>query len=187
MFQTTSKFFLKFSVLWKITPPYLFRSNVIYFAQKGPIKVQFLRLSNAWIKIHQILLFLKQQIDFFFQILHHSSVSWDITPLFFFSWNWVYIFSTEGTYQSTNLVKIHVSSQNSEILHFHGFLLSKSCKVSAKKVQKSYLSLHWRVMQSLKKNWLVVSNMTSGIWWIFTQPIKSLKILLWWALFIQSI
>ena len=64
----------------------------------------------------------------------------------------------------------------SEILHFDGFLLSKSYKVSVKKVHKSYLSWHWRLMQSLKKNWLVVSNMTWGIWWIFTQPLKSLKI-----------
>ena len=63
----------------------------------------------------------------------------------------------------------------------------KSCIVSAKKVQKSYLSWHWRVMQSLKKNWLVFSNMTWGIWWILTQPLKSLKISLWWALFVQSI
>ena len=42
-------------------------------------------------------------------------------------------------------------------------------------------------MQSLKKNWLVVSNMTWGIWWIFTQPLKSLKNVFWWALFVQSI
>ena len=80
-----------------------------------------------------------------------------------------------------------MSSQNSKILHFHGFLLSQSYKVSAKKVQKSYLSWHWRVKQSLKKNWLVVSNIMWGIWWIFTQPLQSLKISFRWALFVQSI
>ena len=85
--------------------------------------------------------------------------------------------------QSTNLVKFHVSSQKSEILHFHGLLLPKSYKVSAEKVHKIYLSSHWRVTQSLKKNWLVFSNMIWGIWWIFTQPLKSLKILLQWVLF----
>ena len=31
-------------------------------------------------------------------------------------------------------------------------------------------------MQSFKKNWLVVSNMTWGIWWIFTKPLKSPKV-----------
>ena len=44
-----------------------------------------------------------------------------------------------------------MGSQKSEILHFDGFLLFKSYKVSALKVQKSYLSRHWRVMQSLRK------------------------------------
>ena len=38
-----------------------------------------------------------------------------------------------------------------------------------------------------KKNWLVISNMTSEIWWVFTQILKSLKILLRWVLFVQSI
>ena len=47
-------------------------------------------------------------------------------------------------------------------------------------------------MQSLKKNWLAVSNMTfswnfQGIWWIFTQPPKSLKLSLRRALLVQSI
>ena len=38
-----------------------------------------------------------------------------------------------------------MSSQKFEILHFDGLLLSKWYKVSAKKVQKGYLSWHWRV------------------------------------------
>ena len=42
-------------------------------------------------------------------------------------------------------------------------------------------------MKSLKKNWLVVSNMTYEIWEIFTPTLKSLKISLRWALFVQSI
>ena len=86
-----------------------------------------------------------------------------------------YILSTKGAYQSTSLVKFHVSSRKSEILHFDQFLLSKSYNGLAKKIEKSYLSWHWRVDQSLKKNWLVVSNMTWGIWLIFTQPPKTLK------------
>ena len=116
----------------------------------------------------------------FLQILHPSSMSLDIIPLYFFKLKFC-ILSTKGAYQSTNLVKRHVSSQKSEILHFDGFLLSKSYKVSAKKVKKSYLSGHLRVMQSLKKNWLVVSNMTWRIWWIFTQLLKNLKISFRWV------
>ena len=80
-----------------------------------------------------------------------------------------------------------MSSRKSEILDFDGFLLSKSYKVSTKKVQKSYLSWHWRMMQSLKKNWLVISNMAWVIWGIFTQPFKSLKITITWALFVHKV
>ena len=39
-------------------------------------------------------------------------------------------------------------------------LLSKVYMVWAKKVKRSYLSWHSRVMQNLKKNWLLVSKMT---------------------------
>ena len=44
------------------------------------------------------------------------------------------------------------------------------CKVYnlwPKKIQRSYLSWHWRVMQNLKKKWLVVWKMSWGIWQIF--------------------
>ena len=88
----------------------------------------------------------------------------------------LYILLTKGANQSTNL-KLHVNSRISEIL-------SKSYKVSVKKVQKSYLKWHLRVMQSLKKNWLVVSNIT---WGTYYQPLKSLmKNSFRWALFLQS-
>ena len=48
-------------------------------------------------------------------------------------------------------MKFHVSSQKPEILHFDGFLLSKSYKAPAKKVQKSYLLWHWGVIPFLNK------------------------------------
>ena len=138
-----------------------------------------------WSKFITFLSFLKQQIGFssnfaspFSIVRHNSSVLFQLK---------FYILSTKGAYQNTNLVKFYVSSRKSDILHFDGLLLSKSCTVSAKKVQKSYLSWHWRVMQSLKKNWLLVPKMTWGIWWIFTQPLKSPKISLRWAIFVQSI
>ena len=68
-----------------------------------------------------------------------------------------------------------------------GFLLSKSYEFSAKIVHKSYLSWHWRMMQSLRKNWLVVSNMRWRIWCVFTQTRKSLRFFFRLALFVQSI
>ena len=45
IFQITSQFFFKFydsSVSRKVTPLYFFGSKVIYFARKGPMKVQIL-------------------------------------------------------------------------------------------------------------------------------------------------
>ena len=57
-----------------------------------------------------------------------------------------------------------------------GFFSSKARKVLHEKAQKTYLSRHWRVMQSLKKNWLLVPKMTWGIWWILMRAVVSLKI-----------
>ena len=59
-------------------------------------------------------------------------------------------------------------------VHFYWFLLCKVFKVWSKKVQRSYFSWHWKLMQNLKKNWFVVSNMTR-IWWILTWTLESFK------------
>ena len=50
-----------------------------------------------------------------------------------------------------NLVNFHASSQKSENFQFLGFLLSKAYKFFDEKIQKSYVSWHWRVIQSLKR------------------------------------
>ena len=42
------------SVSWKVTPLYIFRSNVIYFPQKKPIKVEILKILSAQINIAKI-------------------------------------------------------------------------------------------------------------------------------------
>ena len=55
------------SISWKITPLYFFRSNVICFAQKEPIKVEILRISSTQVKIHQIPLTFETTTQFFFK------------------------------------------------------------------------------------------------------------------------
>ena len=75
-----------------------------------------------------------------------------------------------------NLINFHASKRKSENLNLDGFLLSKGYKALDEKVQKSYVSWHWRVMQSLKKNWLLVPKMTWGIWWILMRTVASRKI-----------
>ena len=82
-----------------------------------------------------------------------------------------------------NLTRALKSLQN---LHFYLLLLCKVFNVWPKKVQRSYLSWHWRVMQNLKKNWLVVWKITWGIWQIFTRALESLKFGLWWDPSTQS-
>ena len=59
---------------------------------------------------------------------------------------------------------------------FNWLDVTKLYIVWAAKVQRSYLSWHWRVMQFLKKNWLVVSKRTCEIWQIFTRALGSVKI-----------
>ena len=83
------------SVSWKITSLYFFSSNNIYFAQKEPIKVKIFEtfeclgqnLSNA------LWQFLNKLVPL--QILYPNSVSWKITPLYFFSSNNIYFAQKE--------------------------------------------------------------------------------------------
>ena len=75
-----------------------------------------------------------------------------------------------------NLVNFNVSSGKSENFHFRVLLLLIAYKVSAKKLQKNYLSWHWKEIQTLKKNWLFVWKMIWRIWWTLTWAAKSLKI-----------
>ena len=117
----------------------------------------------------------------FLQTLHHSSVSWEMTLLYFFSWNCTWFGQKEP-----------IKVQDFRLLptHFFDFWLPllKDIKFFSKKVQRSYVSLPWRLMRNLKKNWSVVSKMTR-IWEILTRALKSLKNLhfhwfLLWKVFI---
>ena len=68
-----------------------------------------------------------------------------------------------------------VTSGKSENLHFDVLLFSIAFKVSAKKVQKNYLSWYWKKIQTLKKNSLFVWKMTWENWWTLTRTVESLK------------
>ena len=65
--------------------------NIICFWQKQPINAQYFRLCSVLIKVHPIphAIFESTKLGFV-QILHHCSVSWKMTPLYFFSWNHIY-------------------------------------------------------------------------------------------------
>ena len=64
-------------------------------------------------------------------------------------------------------------SPNWDLCLQNAILLSKVENVWA--LQGSYVSSQWRVMQKLKRNWLVSSKLTWGIWQILTWALKNLK------------
>ena len=65
--------------------------------------------------------------------------------------------------------------ENLKNFDFNGLFLSRAYIVWAKKVQRSYLSWHWRVIQNLERNRLVIWKLTWGIWQILTWSLESLK------------
>ena len=84
------------SISWKITALYFFSSSNIYFAQKEPIKVKIFEtfdcsrqnLSNSFGQFWNGNLIP-------LQILYPYSISWKITPLYFFSSNNIYFAQKE--------------------------------------------------------------------------------------------
>ena len=69
---------------------------------------------------------------------------------------------------------------------FNWVLVTKKYIVWATKVQTSYLSWHWGVMQILKKNWLVVWKKTWEFGKFSPEHLKVSKLEHWWGPFVQS-
>ena len=68
-------------------------------------------------------------------------------------------------------------SKNSKNFTLMGYFWSKYIMFELKKVQRSYFWWHWRVMQNLKENWLMLSKMTR-IWQIFVHRLKNSSFIL---------
>ena len=136
------------------------------------MKVQILETCNCSGQVSPNCCHLWNKRSVFLQILYHSPGSWHITPLYFLAKK-LYTLRSLSKYKFGEIL---CEQSKVWILHFDGLLLSKSCTFSAKKVQKSYLSWHWTVIQSLKKNSLFIWKMTWKIWWILTWAVKNLKI-----------
>ena len=77
-------------------------------------------------------------------------------------------------YDMRNLVNFHPTTLESEI-HFHEVFLSKVNKVWTKKMERSYLSWHWKVMQNLNKPWTYGFKNGMRNWGTFIRALKSLK------------
>ena len=77
-----------------------------------------------------------------------------------------------------NFANFHQSViRKSEKLNFYWVFLSKIENVWAYNLQKSYVSWKWRMMQKLKKTWLVNSKLTGRTCWFFTRALENLKYL----------
>ena len=98
--------------------------------------------------------------------MHHSSIPWEVTLLYFFSWNFIWFLQKEPI-KVQNFRKILTAQVKiSPNLYFDILLLLKVYKISVKKVQRSYVSWYWRLTQNLKKNQFVVSKMKDfGEFW----------------------
>ena len=84
------------TVSWKITPLYFFSSNNIYFVQKEHIKMKMFetfKCSGQNLSNFPCQFWNNKSVPL--QILHYSSVSWKITPLYCFSWNNIYFAQKE--------------------------------------------------------------------------------------------
>ena len=74
-----------------------------------------------------------------------------------------------------NMANFHQSTWKCQNWNFDGTLLSKVENVWAQNLQRSYVSWQWRIIQKLKRNWLVVLKLTWGTSQILTQAFESLK------------
>ena len=77
----------------------------------------------------------------------------------------------------SNLANFHQNTLKCQNWYFHGILLSKVENAWAANLQRSYNQWHWRMMKNAKRNWLNVSKLTQGIWWILTRELESPKTL----------
>ena len=85
-----------------------------------------------------------------------------------------------------NFTTFDPSTWKSKKFSFNSLLVTKVYNVWVTKVQRSYLSWHWRVMQILKKNWLVVWKKTWEFGKFSPEHLKVSKLGLWWDPFVQS-
>ena len=130
IFETTKSRFIQIlhrsAVSWKITPLYFSSSNLVYFVQKKSMEKKYFQTFEWFGKISPNS-YLKHKSAFLWT-LHHSSVSWEITLLYFFSWNFMW-FGQNKEFQTFDC-----SCKISPNLYFDRLLSLKVCNISAKKV-----------------------------------------------------
>ena len=89
------------------------------------------------------------------------------------TWRQTYLYSLKWPEKFGKFSPDHIWKSKNWV--FSWVLLSKVENVWAWNLQGSYMSWEWRMMQNLKRNWLVNSKLTWVIWWILGQALKNLK------------
>ena len=113
--------------------------------------------------------------------MQRSYVSWQWRTIQNLKRNWLVVWKL--TWETSQILTRALES----LKHlFNWFLVTKVYIVWATKVQRSYLSWHWRDMQILKKTWLVVWKKTWEICQIFTRALQSVKSGTLMGSFVQS-
>ena len=123
------------------------------------------------------------------------SFSWNFAP-FFGNMRHIssilFLAETLYTFSKSNLSKykfVKISPEQSKVwsfaLYWAPFL--KIIKSFSYKSTEDLSPMTLKSDAKFKENWLVVSNMTWGIWWVFTHPLKSPKRSLQWAILVQSV
>ena len=119
----SSSNFASFFIVMTITPLWISSLYFFYFGLKDPIKVPILRPSSALVKICHI----HYHKSVFLHILHHPSVSWKITPLYFReavespkSWNSIGYFCLKTAYlQLRHIQKIYLTLLSTTCVKIH--------------------------------------------------------------------
>ena len=141
----------------EITFLHFFSWNFISFGQKEPIKVQNFWLMTAHVKLHQICA-LRGSFRWNYIKFQLKKV-WRI----YITWHWKVIQNLKKSWFAVSKMKrvwwilFEVSSQISQNFPFDWFLFCKVPNLWLKKVQRSYLTWHWRVMQKFEE------KMTCGL------------------------
>ena len=124
--QPQVRFFLQIldhsSVSWKITTLYLLRSKFIYFAQKKLIEEQLFENFEYLDQNSKNYCLFRNNKLIFLRILHNSSVSWDITPLYLLVLP-LHFFSFK--YDMRNLINFHPTTPKSLKFYFDGHYCPK--------------------------------------------------------------
>ena len=183
IFETTRSGFIQIlhhcSASWKITPVYFLSWNLI------PSKWKFQTFMWFGKNSPKILMSFETASQCFLKTLHHSVVSWEITVLYFFSWNFIWFWQKEPTeVENFKLSTAHVKFHQicTLIGSFYGeyikFQLKKYRGVMSHDTEDRY--------QIWKKNHLLFQKWQEFGEFSFKHS-KSKKFALWWVFFVQSI